>query len=84
MVLGGLLIGLENYHTPEAAKSKELLQPAIVQAANLALLEIEDGDELGSQCISLVLNHSFPLLPDPDRSRIDYDVSTQNCTPFNR
>lgn len=79
LVLGGLLMGSgadEDCRFPASLEAK--LQSALVQATNLALIDVRDGDELGAHSIALVLNHTFPLLSDAERALIDYDVSCQN------
>lgn len=74
LVLGGLLMGSgadEDCRFPASLEAK--LQSALVQATNLALIDVRDGDELGAHSIALVLNHTFPLLSDAERALIDYD-----------
>jgi hypothetical protein len=72
LVIGGLLIGLENKHEDFARKQQDVLRPALVQATNLALADLEESDGLGCYTITLVLNHTFPLLADQDRALLDY------------
>ncbi|KAK7713634.1 hypothetical protein SLS57_007438 [Botryosphaeria dothidea] len=74
LVLGGLLMGSgadEDCRFPASLEAK--LRSALVQATNLALIDVRDGDELGAHSIALVLNHTFPLLSDAERALIDYD-----------
>jgi hypothetical protein len=74
IVIGGLRLGLsgnEDMESPPSLMAK--LDNALVKATNLAATEAVQWDELGAHCITLVLNHSFPTLPDFDRSQFDYD-----------
>ncbi|GME40865.1 Peroxisomal membrane protein pex17 [Neofusicoccum parvum] len=74
LVLGGLLLGSGADVDCRLAGSLEAkLQDALVQATNLALLDVRDGDELGAHCIALVLNHVFPVLSEAERAQVDYD-----------
>ncbi|KAL1625601.1 hypothetical protein SLS56_007260 [Neofusicoccum ribis] len=74
LVLGGLLLGSGADVDCRLAGSLEAkLQNALVQATNLALLDVRDGDELGAHCIALVLNHVFPVLSEAERAQVDYD-----------
>jgi hypothetical protein len=75
MVLGGLLIGFGPVEEELLSHSmRSTLEHALVSATNLALDEVLHGDELGSQCVALALNHSFPLLSDYERGQLDYNV----------
>jgi hypothetical protein len=75
IVLGGLLIGFGPVDEELLSHSmRSTLEHALVSATNLALDEVLHGDELGSQCVALALNHSFPLLSDYERARLDYNV----------
>lgn len=74
IVLGGLLVGFEQQDSQGLSTSlRRTLEVALVQATDLALQEARHGDELAAHCISLVLNHSFPLLSDVHRSQLEYD-----------
>lgn len=75
MVLGGLRLGLEGNEELESPSTlKRKLDNAFVKAINLAIEETKNGEELGAHAIALVINHTFPVLPDFERSQIDYDV----------
>lgn len=76
LVVGGLLIGLQaNAEEREiSSRLKATLEEALVQATNLALQEVRDGDPLGGPCVALVLNHAFVVLSDAERTRLDYDA----------
>ncbi|KAF2836687.1 hypothetical protein M501DRAFT_979132 [Patellaria atrata CBS 101060] len=74
MVLGGLLIGFESQeHSMLSNSLRSTLNKALIQATNLALEESRGGEELGAQCITLVLNHSFQYISDSERARLNYD-----------
>lgn len=74
MVLGGLLVGFEGQHSEGLPRSlRRTLEDALARATNLALVEARNGDELGAHCITLVLNHTFALLSDANRAKLDYD-----------
>ena len=75
MVLGGLLVGSGPLDDERLSSSmRRTLEQALVQAINLALVDVRSGDELGAQCITLALNHSFPLLSDYERGQLNYDL----------
>jgi hypothetical protein len=75
MVLAGLLIGFGPVEEEMLSHSlRTTLEHALVSATNLALDEVLHGDELGSQCVALALNHSFPLLSNYERAQLDYNV----------
>ncbi|KAF2101112.1 hypothetical protein NA57DRAFT_37034 [Rhizodiscina lignyota] len=74
MVLGGLFVGFEGQDREGLTRSmRRTLEDALARATNLAIVEARNGDELGAHCITLVLNHTFPLLSDADRAKLDYD-----------
>jgi hypothetical protein len=75
LLIGGLLIGFEGgdrQGLPAHLRTK--LESALVKATNFALAGMGPEDILGSYCIALVLNHSFELLSDVERSHINYDL----------
>lgn len=75
LVLGGLLIGFGPPEDEQLSRSmRSTLEHALVQATNLALEEVTFADELGAHCAALVLNHSFPLLSDYERTHLHYNV----------
>jgi hypothetical protein len=49
------------------------LESALAQATQLALQEEAHLDGIAGCCITMVLNYTFELLSDHNRSRIDYD-----------
>lgn len=76
MVIGGLLIGFAGQDREGLSKSLRItIEAALVRATNLALEDVGVADDMAAHCISLVLNYSFELLSDYERSRLNYDVS---------
>jgi len=74
MVIAGLLLGFEGQDRQGLSRSmRRTVEDALVKALNLALQDGKDGEELGAHCITLVLNDTFELLTDLDRSKIHYD-----------
>lgn len=75
LAISGLLLG---FGAPEdeniSLNMRNKLESALVTAANLSLEEIQDGDELAQGCITLVLNHCFPVLTNYERSKLAYDL----------
>lgn len=74
LLLGGILIGFEGQNRqglPWSIRTK--LESALVMAAQLALEELDSRDGIDAQCITLVLNHTFELLADHERSKLSYD-----------
>ncbi|KAF4270304.1 hypothetical protein CNMCM8812_005927 [Aspergillus fumigatus] len=74
LLLGGILIGFEGQNRqglPWSIRTK--LESALVTAAQLALEELDSRDGIDAQCITLVLNHTFELLADHERSKLSYD-----------
>lgn len=75
LALGGLLLGFGPAEDEAlSASMRSTIETALVKAANLALNEMLEDEELGQESITLVLNHCFPLLSDLERSQLDYDA----------
>ncbi|KAF1961714.1 hypothetical protein CC80DRAFT_401317 [Byssothecium circinans] len=82
IVLGGLLMGIASLEEQGmdlywASSMKKRMEGALVQAANLALVEVRERSEvdgLGGQTIALVLNHAFRCLADSERAQLNYDL----------
>lgn len=75
LLIGGTLLGFEGQNRqglPTYLRTK--LESALVKAANLALHEVGFENKLGAHSTSLILNHTFELLSDHERSHIDYDL----------
>ena len=81
IVLGGLLIGIGNLEEQGmdlywASGIRRRLEGALVNAINLALVEVRErseADGLGGQTITLILNHTFGCVNDQERALLDYD-----------
>ncbi|EGP89205.1 uncharacterized protein MYCGRDRAFT_39123 [Zymoseptoria tritici IPO323] len=74
LAIGGMLLGFGPAEDEGLNRSmRATLEGALITAANLALEETLDDDELGLATITLVLNHCFPVLSDRERARLEYD-----------
>ncbi|KAL4807369.1 hypothetical protein BDV18DRAFT_137537 [Aspergillus unguis] len=74
LLIGGVLLGFEGQDRqglPWNVRKK--LESALVTAAQLTLEELSPQDGVDSRCITMVMNYTFELLSDDERSRIDYD-----------
>lgn len=74
LLIGGVLLGFEGQDRqglPWNVRKK--LEAALVTAAQLALEELDPHDGVDGRCVTMVLNYSFELLSDLERSRLDYD-----------
>lgn len=74
LLLGGILMGFEGQNRqglPRHIRVK--LESALSTAAQLALQELGPETGIDGQCISMVLNYTFELLSDFERSKLDYD-----------
>ncbi|KAJ5503002.1 Pentaxin [Penicillium fimorum] len=74
LLLGGILMGFEGQNRrglPRHIRVK--LESALVRAAQLALEEVGTEAGVDGQCITMVLNYTFELLSDLERSKLDYD-----------
>ncbi|KAL4917238.1 hypothetical protein BDW62DRAFT_88955 [Aspergillus aurantiobrunneus] len=74
LLIGGVLLGFEGQDRqglPWNVRKK--LESALVTAAQLALEELDPRNEIDGRCVTMVLNYSFELLSDLERSRLDYD-----------
>ncbi|KAL2872645.1 putative peroxisomal membrane protein Pex17 [Aspergillus lucknowensis] len=74
LLIGGVLLGFEGQDRrglPWSVRKK--LESALVTAAQLSLDELNPLDETDGRCITMVLNYSFELLSDLERSRLDYN-----------
>lgn len=74
LLLGGVLLGFEGQNRqglPSRIRSK--VESALVKATQLALQESEPLDGIAGHCITMVLNYTFELLSDWQRSQLDYD-----------
>lgn len=74
LLLGGILLGFEGQNRqglPWAIRTK--LESALATAAQLALEEMDAENGVDGYCITMVLNYTFELLSNTERSKIDYD-----------
>lgn len=74
LLLGGILMGFEGQNRrglPRHIRVK--LESALARAAQLALEEVGPETGVDGQCITMVLNYTFELLSDLERSKLDYD-----------
>ncbi|KAK5174538.1 uncharacterized protein LTR77_001618 [Saxophila tyrrhenica] len=74
LALGGLLLGFGSPDDGNLSSSmRSTIESALVTAANLALDETPEEDQLGLDSITLVLNHAFPYVADHERAGLTYD-----------
>ena len=74
LLIGGTLLGFEGQQREGLpAHLRRKLESALVKAVNLALQETHPQDIVGLHSVVLVLNHTFELLSDSERLRLDYD-----------
>ncbi|KAJ6006477.1 Pentaxin [Penicillium sp. IBT 35674x] len=74
ILLGGILLGFEGQNRqglPWHIRTK--LESALATAAQLALEELDPEAGMDGHCITMVLNYTFELLSDLQRTKIDYD-----------
>ncbi|KOC16138.1 peroxisomal membrane protein [Aspergillus flavus AF70] len=74
LLIGGVLLGFEaqdRQGLPLSVRKK--LESALVTAAQLAIEELDPHNKIDGLCITMVLNYTFPLLSDLERSNLNYD-----------
>ncbi|CAL5875118.1 uncharacterized protein PFLUO_LOCUS9422 [Penicillium psychrofluorescens] len=74
LLIGGVLLGFEGQNRqglPRHIRTK--LESALATAAQLSLEEINTENGVDGYCITMVLNYTFELLSDLERSKLDYD-----------
>ncbi|KAI9826352.1 MAG: hypothetical protein M1832_000269 [Thelocarpon impressellum] len=75
LVIGGVLLGFEGEGRDALPHGlRNVLESALITAANLALDEVHGRGSLDAHCIALVLNLTFPLLSETARGTINYDA----------
>lgn len=75
LVIGGVLLGMEGQDRKGLSRGlRTTLEGAIVTASNLALDDPADNGAFSAGPIVLALSHTFPLLSDSVRSRLNYDA----------
>jgi len=81
LLVSGLLIGFEGQDRRGLSSALRVtLESSLVDIANQAAKEARTGEELGAHCVTLVLNYTFELLSNDQRSRLDYDVGKDLLT----
>ncbi|KAL9107269.1 MAG: hypothetical protein Q9227_007811 [Pyrenula ochraceoflavens] len=75
LAIGGLLLGFERQdHQPMLPSTvRYKLESALVQAVNLALANTTGIDDTEALAIVFVLNNTFHLLSDAERSQLQYE-----------
>lgn len=74
LLIGGVLIGFEGQNRQGLSLStRNKLESALVRAAQLALDDLNAVDSIDAHCVIMVLNYTFELLSDSERSKLDYD-----------
>lgn len=74
LLLGGILLGFEGQNRqglPWHIRTK--LESALATVAQLALEELDPEAGVDGYCVTMVLNYTFELLSDLERSKLDYD-----------
>ncbi|EEP75967.1 conserved hypothetical protein [Uncinocarpus reesii 1704] len=75
LLLGGVLLGFEGQSRQALSVHwRKKLESALVKALQLSLAELEDSPRVAAHTIVLVLNYTFDLLSDWERSQIDYEI----------
>ena len=75
LVIGGILMGMEGQDRQGLSRNlRTILEEAMLTAANMALEDNIREGELGSAAIALTLSHTFDLLSDNVKRRLNYDV----------
>ncbi|EEQ31589.1 peroxin 8 [Microsporum canis CBS 113480] len=75
LLLGGLLLGFEGQNRRSLPYSlRKKLEAALVTGIQLSLDELASTPTIAAYTIVLVLNYTFELLSDWERSRINYDI----------
>ena len=75
LVIAGVLLGMEGQERQGLSMGlRTILEDAMVTAANLALENSANGGIPGAESITLALNHTFPLLSDTVRRKLNYDA----------
>jgi hypothetical protein len=74
LLLGGVLLGFEGQNRQGLSHSlRSKVERALVRATGLALEENISLDGIGGYAITMVLNYTFELLSDWNRSQINFD-----------
>lgn len=76
ILLGGILLGMEGQdrrNLPSHLRKK--LESGLMTAFQLSLNELDSYPRVARYCIALVMNYTFELLADSERSRLDYNIA---------
>ena len=75
LLLGGILLGFEGQNRESLPRHlRRKLEAAVVKAVQLALEEVDGYPKVAGYTIALVLNYTFELLLDYERSQINSDL----------
>ncbi|KAJ5310624.1 Polyadenylation factor subunit 2 [Penicillium atrosanguineum] len=75
LLLGGILLGFEGQNRQGLPRNTRVkLESALATAAQLALEELDPNAGVDGHCVTMVLNYTFELLSDMERSNINYDL----------
>ncbi|RDW65460.1 hypothetical protein BP5796_10152 [Coleophoma crateriformis] len=75
LVIAGVLLGMESQERRGLSPAlRTTIEAAMVTAVNLALEEVTPMGGIDSDTVVLALNHTFPLLSDYIRTKLNYDV----------
>lgn len=75
LALGGLLLGFEGQERKGLSESLRMkLESAIVRALNLALHDIEEGDEVAVTTVIMTVCHVFSLLSEHEKMCVNHDL----------
>ncbi|EER45860.1 peroxisomal membrane protein Pex17 [Histoplasma capsulatum H143] len=75
ILLGGILLGMEGQdrrNLPSHLRKK--LESGLMTAFRLSLNELDSYPRVARYCIALVMNYTFELLADSEKSRLDYNI----------
>jgi hypothetical protein len=72
LLIGGLLLGVDKQDV--SSRLRTLLESALVTATTLALHEVVPQHPVQGYCVIFVLNYTFELLADHQRTQVDYDT----------
>lgn len=74
ILLGGILLGFEGQNRQGLPRNIRVkLESALARATQLALEELHPDAGVDANCITMVLNYTFELLSDLERSKLNYD-----------
>ncbi|KAI9788125.1 MAG: hypothetical protein M1833_003124, partial [Piccolia ochrophora] len=75
IAIGGLFLGFEGQGREALSGSlRSEIESALVQATNLTLTDAKTSRGLNTECVALVLSHTFELLSESLRASLDYNA----------